>query len=200
MQIKIENARLNWAAGLFAPSAAVPGATEKYNCHLILMPDTICRTMDGAAISPDAAIEKIAREAFGANWKPMLEAISWDKKCVRPGSRNIDKDGNVRPEYQGNLFIAAKNSTAPAVFDNCNDPQTGKVMRVTEQSGRIYSGCRVNAKIEIYAMVPAAKRSIACTVLGVQFFKDDTRLSGGGVASPDDFDAVVDTSAVDGLL
>jgi hypothetical protein len=58
---------------------------------------------------------------------------------------------------------------------------------LVQADGRPYSGCYVNASVEFYAYDNNGK-GIAATLKGVQFFKDGDAFTGGGVASPDDFD------------
>jgi hypothetical protein len=57
-------------------------------------------------------------------------------------------------------------------------------------SGKPYSGCYVNAVIELWAQDNKFGKRINASLMGVQFLRDGQRLSGGGVASADDFQAI----------
>jgi hypothetical protein len=61
---------------------------------------------------------------------------------------------------------------------------------LSASSGKVYSGCYVNASIELWAQDNKFGKRINATLMGVQFLRDGARLVGGGVASADDFEAI----------
>lgn len=58
--------------------------------------------------------------------------------------------------------------------------------------GRPYSGCYVNAKVQIWAQKDKYV-GVRCTLVSVQFVKDGDAFGGGGPATADGFEAVEDT-------
>ena len=56
------------------------------------------------------------------------------------------------------------------------------------ENGKPYSGCFVNASLELWAQDNNYGKRVNATLMGVQFYKDGDSFSGGGVASEDDFD------------
>ena len=59
---------------------------------------------------------------------------------------------------------------------------------LTEQHGKPYSGCYVNAFVEFWTQDNNYGKRVNATLLGVQFYRDGESFSGGGVADTDDFD------------
>lgn len=205
MKLKICNATLNYREGLTEASAPPgTGAAAKYSAHLILENDTRIFLVgaDGVQkpVTIDEAIETVAKQKLGANWKALYAAMAADKKSVRDGNSHTTAEGYVREAYKDRRYISAKNLLPPTLLDNVLDPQTGKARILPRNSPRLYAGARVNATIDLYVVPTGSKRSMPATLMGVQFCADGERISGGGVSSPDDFDAVVDTSAADGLI
>ena len=64
---------------------------------------------------------------------------------------------------------------------------------LTEDDNRIYSGCYVNASVELWYQKNAYGKRVNANLLGIQFFKDGEAFGEGGTtASGDDFDAFDD--------
>lgn len=103
-----------------------------------------------------------------------------DKICLKDG------DDSGRAEYEGHYTIKGANGKRPLVIDRDKTP-------LTEDDNRIYSGCYVNAIIELWVQNNQWGKRINCNLLAVQFFKDGEPFGDGGVsASVDDFDAFGD--------
>lgn len=91
-------------------------------------------------------------------------------------------DDDDRPEYEGMMIARASNKSRPKALDRDKSP-------LIEEDGRPYSGCYVNAIIDVYAM--PKHKSVQATLMGVQFVKDGEPLSGGHL-DDDEFDEVED--------
>lgn len=126
-----------------------------------------------------AAIIAVATEKWGDKAMEELGKLkAADKICVHDGDSKSDYDG-----YAGMKFINASNKVRPLVI--------GAQREVLAASdGKPYSGCYVNAIIEVWAQANQFGKRINASLLGVQFVKDGTRLAGGSVAAADDFEAI----------
>lgn len=154
------------------PPANSTNKTPKYGGQFIFAPDS------DAMKVVRAEFERVAQEKWGANWAAIVGAIEGSKKCVRDGNKNLAKDGTIRDGYAGNFYVVARNKAKPAVVDNRFE--NGQPVPLTEDSGRPYGGCYVNAKIEIYPMDKAGQgRSINASLLAVQFLRHGDAFSGG---------------------
>ena len=71
----------------------------------------------------------------------------------------------------------------PLVIDADKSP-------LTEQDGKPYSGCYVNASIELWAQDNNYGKRVNASLSGVQFFRDGDAFAGGRAADVDDFDDV----------
>jgi hypothetical protein len=130
------------------------------------------------------AIEEAAKSKWGEKAAAMLQQLkASDKLAVHDGDGKSDYDG-----YAGNLFINASNKVRPLVIDGNRSP-------LTAADGKPYSGCYVNAIVEIWAQDNNFGKRVNASLLGVQFLRDGERLAGGSVAAADDFEAIPETTA-----
>lgn len=125
-----------------------------------------------------AGMREVAEAKWGAKGVEVLKAIvAKDNACLHNGDTKSEYEG-----YAGNFFVSARNKTRPKVFDI-------NVAPLTPADGKPYSGCYVNALVEIWAQDSKDYgRRINASLLGVQFFADGDAFSGGGTASEDDFE------------
>ena len=133
-----------------------------------------------------AAIQEVAQQEFGSNWQAAVESIPTNRKPVRKGDLNLDKDGNVKDGFAGMLYISAKNGLKPKVVD------ANPAIELTENSGRPYRGCRVNAKIEISAYTSKTQgvgRCLSAKILAVQWVGDGEAF-GSAPPTADGFETV----------
>ena len=184
-KVLLKNVRLSFP-DLWKPADPFPGSSSgsKFGAQFIFAPDS-----DAAAIA-QAEFKRVAAEKFGKNAPAILAELAKDKKCIRRGDANLDKDGNVRAGYAGMLYLSAKNKARPLVV-GLNKSQ------LTEADGKPYGGCYVNASVDIYAQdKPGQGKSVNATLLAVQFFKDGDAF-GGGVGTADDFEDLGETADED---
>lgn len=130
-----------------------------------------------------AEVEKAIVEAATAKWagkagEVLKQLKAADKLAVHDGDGKSDYDG-----YAGHLFINASNKIRPLILDGNRAP-------LTAADGKPYSGCYVNAIVEFWAQDNNFGKRVNASLLGVQFLRDGERLSGGGVAAADDFEAI----------
>lgn len=128
------------------------------------------------------------REVAVAKWKDkgdeVLKAlIAGDKICLHNGDLKSNYDG-----FPGNWYVSARSTKRPLVIG-----QDKAVL--SEEDGKPYSGCYVDAQIALWAMQNSYGKRINAQLRGVQFRRDGEAFGGGGVADPDDFDEIADNSA-----
>jgi hypothetical protein len=138
-----------------------------------------------------AEIERGIVEAAKAKWGEKAQEVlktlkASDKLCVHDGDAKSDYDG-----YAGNLFINASNKVKPMIVG----PDR---VELRAMDGKPYSGCYVNAILELWAQDNQFGKRVNAALLGVQFVRDGERLAGGGVAAAEDFEAIPGTEAAAG--
>lgn len=172
MRILLRDVRLAYGHGLWTkskPPKADASAKEKYRVALIL-PENHKQFKELKGI-----IEQVMQDKFGAKWQAVLKAAELQQKsCLRNGDT---KDGDG---FEGNWFVSANSETRPSTFN------ADKTV-VTQDDGIIYSGCCVNASLDIYAFDNVSKGNSA-GLRGVQFLRDDKRFGAGGPADEDEFE------------
>lgn len=127
-----------------------------------------------------AAINAAAVEAWGEQAIATLRRISSDKTtfCYRDG--DIKKNEN----YHGMWFISANRPTKNGRPGLCGPG--GPTDRLTQESGKPYSGCVVNASLDVYGQ-KGKNEGMRCGIVGLQFVTDGEPFS-GSPASVNDFE------------
>lgn len=149
----------------------------RYNATFLLKPGGENDKKVRAAIR-EAAVEKFAKKADAT-----LKAIenNSNKNCYVPGDLK-DYEG-----YAGTMALSShrkQDAGRPLVIDQNKNP-------LTAADGKPYAGCYVNATVDIYAQ-DGQNSGVRCGLKGIQFAADGDAFSGGGSASPDDFDDIGD--------
>lgn len=167
-KIKLNNVRISFPS-LFR-KAVFSGDETKYEATFLI------DKKDGAEqiAEIDASIKALLKEKLKGSKLPA------DKLCLKDGD-TIDYAG-----YAGTMSIKASSTKRPLVIDRDKSP-------LTEDDGKIYAGCRVNAVIELWAQNNTYGKRINANLLGVQFLKDDEPFADGEKGSVDDFDAFGDS-------
>lgn len=125
----------------------------------------------------NAAIKEVSDAKWGAKAAATLKTLqAADKVCLHDGDNKSDYAG-----YEGNYFINASNTVRPTVLNRDKSP-------LQEKDGVIYSGCYVNAIIEVWAQDNKFGKRVNATLSGVQFLKDGDAFNGGRAASENEFE------------
>jgi hypothetical protein len=151
MQITIRNARLSFPK-LFKPDK-MPGSEgePKYSVTLILN-----KEKDAEMLAElKSAIVATKRDKWGDNPPKGV------KLCVRDGMEKEDMDGYG----DGVVFFNASNVYSVPVVDRDRSP-------LTEKSRRPYSGCYVNAVVDLWAQDNQWGKRINARLKAVQFASD----------------------------
>jgi hypothetical protein len=105
--------------------------------------------------------------------------VAADKICLRDGDE-VEYDG-----YAGCYSIKCSTKKRPIVIDRDRSP-------LTEDDGKPYGGCYVNASIDLWTQNNAWGKRINCTLLAVQFAKDGEPFADGATGDVNDFDMLDD--------
>jgi hypothetical protein len=169
MELKLKNVRLSFP-DLFKPRPFKPGDTPKYKATFLIPKD------DPQIKVIEAAIVATAKEKWPKDFQKVLNSIrgNANKFCYQDGD-NKSYDG-----YEGMMALSAGNKVRPSVFDRDRSP-------LTEDDGKPYAGCYVNAIVELFAYDNSGN-GISASLSGVQFYKDGEAFSGGRPAAADAFD------------
>lgn len=139
-----------------------------------------------------AAIKKVAEAKWGKNWKKVYaELKKKDRIFLTEGDAKTDDSGAPMEGYGGMLVVGARSYVRPTVVDR--DPNR----RLTEEDGKIYSGCYVNAFVAVWAQSGEYGKRINCQLQGVQFASDGDAFGGGKAADPSVFDSLADEFEVE---
>jgi hypothetical protein len=163
--IKLKNVRLSFAS-LFK-KATFGGEETKYEGTFL--------------IDKETQADQIAEinTAIAAMLKEKKAKLSPDRICFKDGD-GIDYDG-----YAGHMSIKAGNTKRPIVIDRDKSP-------LTEDDGRPYSGCYVNAVLELWFQDNTWGKRVNANLLATQFSKDGEPFGAGGASVSVDYFDVID--------
>lgn len=174
--IWVMGARLSFAEGVFEKKGIAndPNSKPRYNCGLLLP----------ANDKQVAEIEKLEEElVLNHDWKGDDKPADI-LRLLRKKDRLALHDGDDKSKYDGYAgmrYLSPSADTRPTVVDRDKSP-------LTKEDGKVYSGCYVNAKIELWVQDNNWGQRVNCSLLGVQFVKDgDSFGAGTAPASPDEF-------------
>ena len=194
MKLHLNNVRVSFANGLYKASAMEAGQQEKFGADFILQPDSVVLRVNADGTKTKTTLKDaelaVANDAWKANGAKILASLEASKKSIRDGSKRVNKAGDVYEGYDGNTYVTAKSPTRPLLVDQQRQP-------VTEEDGTIYSGCYVNAIIELYANTQPTKKGVFAGLKGVQFVKDGDAFGGGAPAAASEFDVAEGADAAD---
>lgn len=170
MRILLRDVRLAFPS-LFKATAPKGGGEPAFSASF-LMPPTHKQVAE-----LKAACKKLAMDKWGAKGDAIYKALdAAGKLCLH--------DGNTKSDYEGfadNLFVSTRSKTRPTTFDQNREP-------VDQESGTLYSGCYVNASIELWAQDNSFGKRINAQLRGVQFVRKGDAFAGGSVpADADEF-------------
>lgn len=180
MKIKLQNVRLAFPA-LFTAEPFKPGDVPKFKATFLIPKDSEqCEEVE-------QAIKAVAREKWGAKADGIIKQIRGNpnKFCFQDG------DDRAYDGYQGMMALSAKNALRPTVVDANKAP-------LVEADGKPFAGCYVHAVVDFFAYDNSGN-GISASLMGVQFYREGDRFTGGGVASDDDFDDVTSGATADDL-
>lgn len=199
MDIRLDNARISFAQGLWTASSATQDGVKKYNCDFIITEETkVLMRSDQNAPWQETTIEKceqqVALDAFKGDKQKAVaffNKLDGRQRSVRDGNKQTDKGGEVRDGYADRKYVHATSKTRMPVYDGNAKPVAA------EENSPIYSGCYVRARISLYANLKSGQQGVFASLQGTQFMKDGDAFGGGRAASQDDFEAVAGADAED---
>lgn len=169
MELILQKVRLAFGDGIWEPKAFKPGDKPRCACNLLFAPNSEPYNQ------VVAAVKAVATEKWGAKANDVLKTLkAKGDLCLHDGAEKAEYEG-----FEGNFFVSAANKVRPVVCDRNRAP-------LTEADGKPYSGCYVNAKIDVWAQDNQYGKRINAKLLVVQFHSDGEAFSGGATGSADD--------------
>lgn len=156
-EVRLKNVRLSFAH-LFKPQegkvddeTGVKGE-PKYNCAFLMS------KTDADGRTNAAKIKAAADQVKKAKWGNNIPKLKPEKVCLRDGDLE-SYDG-----YEGMLYCSSSNTRQPVLVDRDRSP-------LDENSGKLYSGCYVNAIIRLWAQDNKHGKRLNASLEAVQFLR-----------------------------
>lgn len=152
-------------------------------------------------VDPGSAADKaikagmlaVANDKWGAKGPDILaKALKGDNRdvCYYDGNKK-EYDG-----YAGKMALSTsrpKKDGRPGVYDRDTSP-------LTEEDGKIYAGCYVNAMVSFWPQDNKNGKTIRCTVIGVQFDSDGDAFSSAVMPDANAFESLDSGADADDLV
>ena len=173
MRILLKNVRLAFP-NLWKATAPKGGGEAAFSASL-LMPKNHPQVAE-----LKKAFTTMAKEKWASKGDAVLKSLeAADKLCLHDGDGKADYEG-----FEDQLYVSSRSKIRPSVFD-------GQRQELQEADGKPYSGCYVNASIELWAQDNSYGKRINAQLRGVQFLRDGDAFAGGGhAADADEFDDI----------
>lgn len=167
---------------LFKATSFKPEDPKKYGATFLLEPDS-----ENVKKVKKAMVAAAEEKWPGKGVAMVKQLVAGNRVCLRSGDEKSDYDG-----FEGMVFVSTNNPKRPTVFDRDRTP-------LAEEDGRIYAGCYVNARVEVWAQDSHQwGKRLNASVIGVQFVRDGEPFGGGAApATADDFPELEDAPAAD---
>lgn len=174
-RVRINDVRFNFTNNLFTAGKAKGNDSGKEKFSVV--------AIFGREHPQIAEIKAALLDAATAKWaakapEVLKQLAAGDRICLHDGDAKSDHAG-----YAGNYFINASNELRPLVIGPNRE-------NLVAADGKPYSGSYGNIILEFWAQDNQFGKRVNASLLGVQHTKDGERLSGGGVAAADDFEAI----------
>jgi len=185
MEVKLAKVRLAFPK-LWKPESINDGA-PRFGAVFIIEPGSAQDKLLSAAV---AAVAKI-------QWQDKAKGVLGDltareRVCYLQRAKT-NGEGEVYSGFEGMYALSAGNTARPSIKDNQRNLTSGHYDKdLTEQDGRPYAGCYVNAIVDIWAQDNKWGKRINALLTGVQFHSDGDAFGGLSVASDAAFDDFVD--------
>lgn len=173
-RLMLKNVRIAYVEGLWEMKKYDEGSKPKYVATFLIPKDH----PDVKKIK-EVMLAVAENEWSGKGAKMLAALLNNGTTCLRDGDTKSDN-----PKFFNNYYINARSSTPPVVLDQNKQP-------ISELSGLLYSGCYVNASLQLWAQ--SNKKfppRINAILRGVQLVKQGEALYSGGPASIDEFDVI----------
>ena|SRR5579864_2390674 len=190
--VQLKNVRIAFIDDLFEPSQYEGKGDFRHTATFIVQPGSD----NDKAIQ--AAISKEAVGLWGKKAESMLEDMRGNKNKFSYMKNKKDKTGEVYEGFEDRYALSAvrkQKDGAPLFLDNVKGDD-GKARRLTGKEGRIYAGCHVNAKVEMWAQ-GGTYSGMRCGLLGVQYHAPGDSFGGASRATDEGFDAIDDPETDD---
>jgi len=174
MEVRITNVRIAFAT-LFEPRSVNGEGDPRFSATFII------EQASPLAKALDKAITQVATEKWKDKAPGVLKKLfSEGRVCLLKGAKT-NQSGEVYEGFEDTWSINSSNKARPTVVDRNRSP-------LTQADGKPYSGCYVNAVVELWAQDNNWGRRVNATLKGVQFVRDGDAFTGTRVASADAFE------------
>jgi len=188
-KVKVSNVRIAFIKNLWTPTEFKAGDGKfRHGATFLIEKDSA----NDKAVR--AEIMNVATAAWNTNAKKILADIVTNNQKFCYLFEKTNKEGDVNEGFEGMMSLASNRGArkGPVLIVD----QDGRTV-LTENSGRLYGGCYVNATIDIWAQTGEFGPAIRAVPIGIQLVEQGDAFSGAPPASLDDFEDLTDGKGAD---
>ena len=176
MRVFLKNVRATFTNSLVFPQPfeGQPNSKPSHNCQFLIEPDSPNNKLLQEVMSA------VAKDKWAAKGAATLKSLENSKRCLKDVGF---KDYNG---YEGMASVSASRDPkdgAPKLYTRRPPKVNGEFVPDITTDGVIYSGCYVNATLDIWAQDNKFGKAIRATLINVQFIADGENLGGTAVAT-----------------
>ena len=170
--VKLKNVRIAFAT-LFVPRKVneADQGEPSYSASFLMDKNT------EAGKANIAAVKEAMNAAYKAQWPTEGPKLKPNQVCLRDG------DDESYAGFAGNMYVSARARRRPVVVDRDRTP-------LTEQDGKPYSGCYVNAILRIWPQDNTYGKRLNCSLEAVQFVDHGESFGAKGIDAANEFEDI----------
>jgi hypothetical protein len=176
MEVRLKDVRMAFAQNLFTPAKDDKGVL-RYKAAFIIEPGS------EAGKAMQAAVAQVAKDKWGAKAPAILTQLKKDNRISFKEEARTNDAGEAYDGFEGMWSASASNKKRPTTINRDRTP-------VSEGDNVLYSGCYVNAIVDVWPQDNEHGKRINVALTGVQFVRDGDAFGGSKVAAPDAFDDI----------
>lgn len=200
MEFMLKDVRLSFP-DLAEPKAYQdkPGGAKRWGATLLVPQGS------DQAKAIDAAIVSVLTEKLAGKFKKPEQLKAKIAEIMADKKATCWANGDAKPYdgYEGMMALTAyryEDKGRPIVMDNDKSPlYAADNSLMPGKGGRLYGGCYVNAKVEIWAQDNTHGQGVRATLMVIQRNRKGDAFGGGAAPSDDGFDEVADGSDADDM-
>lgn len=175
MKVILKVARLAFAQ-IWEPKAMDAKSEPRCNCALLFDPKDAAGKAELNKVVQ--AMQQVATELWKDKAPEIMKSLrAKGDLCLHDGATKSEYDG-----FDGMYYVSASNKVRPVVVDQNKNP-------LTQADGKPYSGCYVNASLDIWAQDNKWGKRVNAKLIALQFVKDGDAFTGGESYTDTDFEA-----------
>lgn len=190
--VVLESVRLSFPK-IWKMESSTPDSAPKFSANFLIDPDTATGKKNIKKI--EAAIAHVKKKAWPEKTDKIFSNIETKRIAFRDGDTFTNDEGDVYAGYEDMKVVTSSNRKRFQIVDRDKSP-------LTEEDGKPYGGCYVDAVVSFYAVTTKEKggNGLFSTIELIRFRKDGEAFGAAPIDADDYLDDLPDEDEDDDMI